>query len=143
MQESGQKPIIILAKLFLILLLVCLALAVAMSAVIGMGYLLSSVFPLTLFQAAVIGMGTTFVIAFVILGIVLSMHLSSITRFFRESLDEFEEDDEYDEYDEEMEKTFRRRFDKRIHIVNPVKIGRNAPCPCGSGKKFKHCCGKN
>lgn len=22
------------------------------------------------------------------------------------------------------------------------KIGRNAPCPCGSGKKFKHCCGK-
>ncbi|MGC9372226.1 MAG: preprotein translocase subunit SecA [Thermovirgaceae bacterium] len=23
------------------------------------------------------------------------------------------------------------------------KIGRNAPCPCGSGKKYKHCCGKN
>jgi uncharacterized protein len=21
------------------------------------------------------------------------------------------------------------------------KIGRNEPCPCGSGKKFKHCCG--
>ena len=21
------------------------------------------------------------------------------------------------------------------------RIGRNAPCPCGSGKKFKHCCG--
>lgn len=23
-----------------------------------------------------------------------------------------------------------------------VKIGRNAPCPCGSGKKYKRCCGK-
>ena len=23
------------------------------------------------------------------------------------------------------------------------KIGRNAPCPCGSGRKYKHCCGKN
>lgn len=23
---------------------------------------------------------------------------------------------------------------------NEPKIGRNAPCPCGSGKKFKHCC---
>ena len=23
------------------------------------------------------------------------------------------------------------------------KVGRNEPCPCGSGKKFKHCCGKN
>jgi len=22
------------------------------------------------------------------------------------------------------------------------KVGRNDPCPCGSGKKFKHCCGK-
>ena len=21
------------------------------------------------------------------------------------------------------------------------KIGRNEPCTCGSGKKFKHCCG--
>jgi preprotein translocase subunit SecA len=23
------------------------------------------------------------------------------------------------------------------------KIGRNDPCPCGSGLKYKHCCGKN
>ena len=22
------------------------------------------------------------------------------------------------------------------------KVGRNEPCPCGSGKKFKQCCGK-
>jgi len=22
------------------------------------------------------------------------------------------------------------------------KIGRNDPCPCGSGKKYKKCCGK-
>lgn len=24
-----------------------------------------------------------------------------------------------------------------------AKVGRNAPCPCGSGKKYKNCCGKN
>ncbi|MBI3758229.1 MAG: SEC-C domain-containing protein, partial [Deltaproteobacteria bacterium] len=23
-----------------------------------------------------------------------------------------------------------------------VKVGRNEPCPCGSGKKFKRCCGR-
>src|SRR6185437_4990453 len=23
------------------------------------------------------------------------------------------------------------------------KISRNAPCPCGSGRKYKHCCQKN
>jgi SEC-C motif-containing protein len=22
------------------------------------------------------------------------------------------------------------------------KVGRNDPCPCGSGKKYKHCCGR-
>ncbi len=24
----------------------------------------------------------------------------------------------------------------------PTKVGRNEPCPCGSGKKYKHCCGR-
>jgi uncharacterized protein len=27
------------------------------------------------------------------------------------------------------------------HRISP-KTGRNELCPCGSGKKFKHCCGK-
>ena len=27
--------------------------------------------------------------------------------------------------------------------VKRVKIGRNDPCPCGSGKKYKNCCGRN
>ncbi|MFT9447432.1 SEC-C metal-binding domain-containing protein [Gluconobacter japonicus] len=24
-----------------------------------------------------------------------------------------------------------------------TKVGRNEPCPCGSGKKYKKCCGMN
>ncbi|WP_319522783.1 SEC-C metal-binding domain-containing protein [uncultured Desulfosarcina sp.] len=28
----------------------------------------------------------------------------------------------------------------RVSDSPPEKIGRNAPCPCGSGKKYKHCC---
>lgn len=28
------------------------------------------------------------------------------------------------------------------NIPKPTKIGRNDPCPCGSGKKYKKCCGK-
>ncbi|MFW5885171.1 MAG: preprotein translocase subunit SecA [Patescibacteria group bacterium] len=27
-------------------------------------------------------------------------------------------------------------------IVNKTQVGRNEPCPCGSGKKYKKCCGK-
>ena len=37
---------------------------------------------------------------------------------------------------------------KREHKQETVrretpKVGRNDPCPCGSGKKYKHCCGRN
>ena len=28
-------------------------------------------------------------------------------------------------------------------VVKGPKIGRNDPCPCGSGKKYKYCCGRN
>lgn len=28
-------------------------------------------------------------------------------------------------------------------VRNDSTVGRNDPCPCGSGKKYKHCCGKN
>ena len=34
--------------------------------------------------------------------------------------------------------------EKRTPIVNTEKkVGRNDPCPCGSGKKYKNCCGRN
>ncbi|MHB1275649.1 MAG: preprotein translocase subunit SecA, partial [Candidatus Humimicrobiaceae bacterium] len=32
---------------------------------------------------------------------------------------------------------------KKEPIINKEKIGRNDPCPCGSGKKYKKCCGKD
>lgn len=32
---------------------------------------------------------------------------------------------------------------KKSAQVKRVKIGRNDPCPCGSGKKYKNCCGRN
>ena len=32
---------------------------------------------------------------------------------------------------------------KRAKTADGKKIGRNNPCPCGSGKKYKNCCGRN
>jgi len=31
---------------------------------------------------------------------------------------------------------------KKQAVVAGKKVGRNDPCPCGSGKKYKHCCGR-
>ncbi len=36
------------------------------------------------------------------------------------------------------------KTDEQRTVINEgPKIGRNDPCPCGSGKKYKNCCGKN
>ncbi len=52
---------------------------------------------------------------------------------------------------EEREKTYRKQLpgedDEPLpKPVEPIhtdqKPGRNDPCPCGSGKKYKLCCGK-
>lgn len=42
-----------------------------------------------------------------------------------------------------LEKIFKTDGINRFKIKKRNIIGRNSPCPCGSGKKFKHCCGKN
>ena len=34
-------------------------------------------------------------------------------------------------------------WDGPMQPVVKLKIGRNSPCPCGSGRKFKKCCGAN
>ena len=36
----------------------------------------------------------------------------------------------------------RKPWTPPVPFRAPPKIGRNDPCPCGSGKKFKKCCGK-
>jgi uncharacterized protein len=34
----------------------------------------------------------------------------------------------------------QKRMTQAMNPVATEKIGRNAPCPCGSGKKYKACC---
>ena len=36
----------------------------------------------------------------------------------------------------------RLRIEPQQPYRAPAKVGRNEPCPCGSGKKFKKCCGR-
>ena len=44
---------------------------------------------------------------------------------------------------EDKIKELTKKFKKSKTVVKGKKIGRNDPCPCGSGKKYKHCCGRN
>ena len=46
-------------------------------------------------------------------------------------------------FDEDKQKALYLEQKKSGTIVKGKKIGRNDPCPCGSGKKYKYCCGRN
>jgi hypothetical protein len=52
-------------------------------------------------------------------------------------VDDDDEDDDHAWDDEDAD-----TVDAQEPYRAPVKVGRNAPCPCGSGKKYKKCCGK-
>ncbi len=64
------------------------------------------------------------------------------SEWYQQQLDKFEEsirnwelgeDEIFDEF----------TGPKQIHVVKAEKIYPNDPCPCGSGKKYKKCCGRN
>ncbi len=41
---------------------------------------------------------------------------------------------------EDKRKEIKKDYNKSKTVVKEDKIGRNDPCPCGSGKKYKKCC---
>jgi Protein of unknown function (DUF1186)/SEC-C motif len=59
--------------------------------------------------------------------------------------DEWDEDDEEDEWDDGRRRLSAlngNNFAPTEPYRAPDKVGRNDPCPCGSGKKYKRCCGE-
>ena len=53
---------------------------------------------------------------------------------------------ELPQWDELLDEQTRKELYKKQKlsgtIIKDKKIGRNEPCPCGSGKKYKNCCGR-
>ena len=42
----------------------------------------------------------------------------------------------------EKRKEIQKKYKSSKTVVKEEKVGRNDPCPCNSGKKYKKCCGK-
>lgn len=54
---------------------------------------------------------------------------------------------ELPEWDDILSESRRKELYKEQKLSTTIrretpKVGRNDPCPCGSGKKYKHCCGR-
>ena len=98
---------------------------------IGLGALLTRWLPLSLFQASALAVGAAAAVALVFQTFASMMHLQMDHR------DDDDDDDSGWTLDDEPDGT------PALAKPNPAKIGRNAPCPCGSGKKYKNCCGRS
>ena len=101
---------------------------------LGLGGLLAWLSPLTLFQASCIAIGSTVAVSFV------AYILLSNSWHGGEYEDDF--DDVFEDEDENTESSIGFPvIDVKEETPSGPKVGRNEPCPCGSGKKYKRCCG--
>ena len=102
----------------------------------GLGVILSWIFPLTPFQGTLLHL-VLFSLAVVFMGV--SLLFERIRDTFWAPVDDGEGVDE--------EVDFLERNGSNTNVRRPLpprrelaKVGRNDPCPCGSGKKYKFCC---
>jgi SEC-C motif len=119
----------LLMGLGLISFLICVGLS-------GLGVILSWIFPITPFQGTLLQLAL-FSLTIVFIGVSLLFERVKDT-FWTPA-------DEQDELAEEVD--FLDRNGSSSNVQRPLpprrelaKVGRNAPCPCGSGKKYKFCC---
>lgn len=99
--------------------------------VVGFGVLLARWLPISIFQASILAIGST--ITFVVLVFISATLMNP--KHVHELDNELYDDDDDD---------FDSGFTDTLHSFQKPdlsKVGRNDYCPCGSGKKFKNCCG--
>ena len=125
-----------------LVILVVLGIFALSAAMLLVGRVLGLLFPITTFEGALI---TTLVA----LGAILAFLLGYVGRIgddVSHALAYLQEEDEEDEEDDEDEED----EDEEDEEYPPLRLApdrsegkpgsRNAPCPCGSGTPYKHCC---
>jgi len=131
----------------LILFAVAVAIFLLSLGFVGMGWLLSRILPLSLFEASVIALLSGLGLAYLINQIASARPIYEEDWEDEGDWDEEDWDDEWeeDEYEEPISfPQWRRRGgggEVQENTDGPV-VGRNDPCPCGSGKKYKYCHGR-
>ena len=139
---TGGFIIKVIISILVFLACIVLLIAISTAAFVAAGYLLSLILPVTVFQSSVLCIGATFVFAFIISAVTIVKQISDRQEYTYEDDEEYEDDEDEDEDEEKEKNTFDNVSHRSFTVVNKRKVGRNEPCPCGSGKKYKHCCGK-
>ena len=140
---KGKTMFKSLANLFYTCFLFVVLLSLLLSVFVCTGYALSKITHLDLFQSIVISLCSGFVL---FVGM-MTFYFGDLLQLKKDELSDFY-DDEYDDEDfDDLDLPFEKEMEVKkgpgkIFSLNEKKVGRNQPCPCGSGKKYKNCCGK-
>jgi len=132
----------ILKGLFFILTIIAL-ISVSSGLFIGAGYLIAMIFSLSLFQASVLCIGSSFVFTFILFGMMFDKQTFKVIHLNHKKTTFVFDPEKENKDDEFQEEVIHHVHKETIRPVRTSKVGRNEPCSCGSGKKYKFCCGVN
>ena len=122
--------------------LVTLIATVLVLAAFALGKALSLVLPFSVFEASLLSMLALWPALWALWSIVTSGQNDDIRHAWA---DEQDDDDEVEEesFDEQRDEGKGVAWAAPLRpVISPPQIGRDSLCPCGSGRKFKRCCGK-
>jgi hypothetical protein len=117
------------------------AIAALVGMAIGAGYAISHVVALSLFESTAIFLGVIGIAAVVIGFMDVNQKLTSVRSLLQDWLG-WEDDEEYQEYLQQQRMRITKTAEGEARRL-AQKTVMNAPCPCGSGKKYRYCCMKN
>ena len=124
--------------------LVTIIATVLVLAAFGLGKALSLVLPFSVFEASLLAMLAMWPALWAVWRIVTSGQNDDIQHAWADEPDEDDEVEEEESFDEEHDEGEGVAWAAPLRpVISPSQIGRNSLCPCGSGRKYKRCCGKD
>ncbi len=121
---------------------------VLVSGATGLGVLLVRFLPLSIFEASLLTLISLLALFYAVWRVAAAFVSSPLSLPLDDDEDD-EWDEEADEENDDDEPLDERdfvpsipRWRQPIKRAEYGKVGRNDPCPCGSGKKYKYCHGK-
>jgi hypothetical protein len=144
---GGGLVVLVVALILFVLLLV--ATLIGGMGVVLVARVLAQFSGLSVFEASLIALGVAFALGYFLMQALRPQHILEPVESdsSEEDFDEDEEDfeDEEEEEEEPPRPTFVSKYPlgrrTPYHVEPPPN--RNDPCPCGSGRKYKNCHGKN
>jgi hypothetical protein len=110
---------------------------------LGIGTVLNLFLPITAFQTALLLMAPFCCLLILFPLLLINQKIEEIVIMMEEDYMLWDEDEWMDNRDKSEKKRSRsKQRQNKIIVMGSSPIDRNAPCPCGSGKKYKNCCGQ-